>query len=555
MQIDRGATAIRRNATSRPLALLLANGLVAANDRVLDFGCGYGEDVDHLRQLGHDAVGWDPHHRPEGPLEPADVVLCSYVLNVIEKPSERLEALRQVWDLAHRVVLVSVRTTAERRLMEGCTVLGDGWLTSRNTFQTLWSQAEARQLLESSFDAPPIALAPGVFAVFKTQSAEEAWREEVGDRLRRAKIRRGTPIHRPGVLEQLYDDHREAFDWLWTWTSSRGRLPEDDELDEGMAEAVDAAGSIGRAGLVLRQVHDPTPVRRAGKRELLYGEHQEAFDALLDWALMRGRLPDDDEVPKEAEKAVVAAGSVGHAGQVLRAILGDDPLEEAAAERRQALATRFAIARLRRRPRFSDLPATVQRDVRRHFGSYKSACVAADTLLFAVGDTATLAARARRSAVGKLTSDALYVHRSALSALDAELQVYEACAAVLAGVVDGANIIKLHLDKPRVSYLVYPDFDDDPHPALTESWVADLRQLDLRPTDYRERANPPVLHRKELFVTEDHPRRETFRRLTEQEERHGLLDDAHKIGTRVGWSQRLQEAGWELRGHRLVRCG
>jgi hypothetical protein len=57
-----------------------------------------------------------------------------------------------------------------------------------------------------------------------------------------------------------------------------------------------------------------------------------------------------------------------------------------------------------------------------------------------------------------------------------------------------------------------------------------------------------------VFLSPDDPRREKFARLTVQEERAGLLDDAATIGTRSGWAERLRERGYEVRGHRLVRC-
>ena len=56
-------------------------------------------------------------------------------------------------------------------------------------------------------------------------------------------------------------------------------------------------------------------------------------------------------------------------------------------------------------------------------------------------------------------------------------------------------------------------------------------------------ANPPVLHRKETFLTADHPLREKFARLTAQEEKHGLLDDTSTIGTREGWHDAVGRAG------------
>ncbi len=63
-----------------------------------------------------------------------------------------------------------------------------------------------------------------------------------------------------------------------------------------------------------------------------------------------------------------------------------------------------------------------------------------------------------------------------------------------------------------------------------------------------------MLHRKETFLHPDHPLHARFARLTQQEERHGLLDDTATIGTRAGWEQRLRDAGLALCGHRLVRA-
>ena len=71
--------------------------------------------------------------------------------------------------------------------------------------------------------------------------------------------------------------------------------------------------------------------------------------------------------------------------------------------------------------------------------------------------------------------------------------------------------------------------------------------------DYAASANPPILHRKETFLTADHPLHAKFARLTAQEQRNGLLDDTSGIGTREGWSRRLAERGFSLTGHRLVR--
>jgi hypothetical protein len=64
---------------------------------------------------------------------------------------------------------------------------------------------------------------------------------------------------------------------------------------------------------------------------------------------------------------------------------------------------------------------------------------------------------------------------------------------------------------------------------------------------------PSVLHRKETFLLPEHERYSKFARLTAQEEKHSLLAEPSSIGTRDGWTRRLGEGGFVLKGHRLFR--
>lgn len=72
----------------------------------------------------------------------------------------------------------------------------------------------------------------------------------------------------------------------------------------------------------------------------------------------------------------------------------------------------------------------------------------------------------QQSLIGKKLPNALYVHISAIENLDPPLrQHYEKFSQIIATGMEGANIIKFHSDRPKISYLFYPDFDTDPHPA------------------------------------------------------------------------------------------
>jgi DNA phosphorothioation-associated putative methyltransferase len=171
-------------------------------------------------------------------------------------------------------------------------------------------------------------------------------------------------------------------------------------------------------------------------------------------------------------------------------------------------------------------------------------------------DNLTLIDRAcRESKVGKLTPAALYVHMDALADMPVALREYEERARLCVGTAGPpeATLVKLHRLQPTVSYLYYPDFETDAHPALATSVVVHLlRKARITRRDYSLSANPPILHRKELFVPPMHPHRDVFEVLTAQEEAAGLYEQTATIGTRKGWQAILKAHGVRIVGHKLV---
>lgn len=288
--------------------------------------------------------------------------------------------------------------------------------------------------------------------------------------------------------------------------------------------------------------------------EMRWEENQEVLGLLLDAVTALGRLPDVEELP-QAAAVVERFGSLRRAFGFLQKMTGAEAWDAIARRRREDLLVYLALARFRRRPALAQLPPTLQRDMRAFFGTYARACQEADQLLFQAGDAAAVDEACRRATVGKLLPDDLYVHRSALDGLGPLLRIYEGCGRAYLGEVEGANLVKIHRRSGKLSYLVYPDFEADPHPALLRCVRLCLRTRQIECYDYAASANPPVLHRKESFLLPDDPLYARFARLTAQEERHGLLEDASGIGTRNGWAWRLAERGFALKGHRLVRAG
>jgi len=305
---------------------------------------------------------------------------------------------------------------------------------------------------------------------------------------------------------------------------------------------------------LIRTRHRRRHAVKVSRSDRIYDQHREPIDALMEFYSERGRLPAQTEQLDLQEKLKEAAGSLRRAWRVAVTVTPETDWDTVSAERRLDLLVDLALLKLNRRPTFTALPETTRHDVRGLIGSYKQATAEADKLLFTAGDSQVVASAADQSPVGKRLPTSLYLHESALHGLPHVLRVYEGCARWLVGEVEGANIIKLATDKPKVSYLEYPDFDKDPHPALWRTTFVRIGALDIDERNYSASENPPILHRKEIFVANDYPLRQKFVRLTAQEERFGLLaTETRTIGNLRGWQERLIECGVTLRGHRVVR--
>lgn len=150
-----------------------------------------------------------------------------------------------------------------------------------------------------------------------------------------------------------------------------------------------------------------------------------------------------------------------------------------------------------------------------------------------------------------------YVHVDALPLLDADTAERVRQAERLAGVerLTDFNLVRLDDTGPAVALLNYPDFADDPFPALRDSRLVDPDAGTLSYRTYADSLNPPILHRKELFLPPEHPRRAEYSALTAACESVGLFDDPRRIGYRRQWLALIRERGYRLDGHALLPLG
>jgi len=367
---------------------------------------------------------------------------------------------------------------------------------------------------------------------------------------------------RPAWEERGINARPHADGWV-TSTGTFQKFFEQEEL-RGWIDSTLGVQSVAAAPGIFYVFRDPRDgqsfrarqVRRVGVprlhlSEALFEQQRDLLEELCAFIDDHGRVPERNEVAGGPQLASIF-GSIRRAFAVVRQVTGDDRWAVARTAAEKNLLVYLALAAFRGRPKMSELPDGLQRDVRFLFGSYRSAVGEADRLLFAAGRQEDIDAAFKSSPVGKVLPDAFYVHISALATVPPVLRVYEGCAHALVGTVDDVTIIKMQRVERKVAYLSYPKFDKAAHPELATSLRADLRTFDVKWTDFRESENPPVLHRKELFVDEDYPGYARFRRLSEQEDRAGLLGGPG-VGTRRLWNELLGVEGWELAGHSLRR--
>jgi DNA phosphorothioation-associated putative methyltransferase len=494
--IARHLTALTRYTFSAPVQALIRHGLLAGDSTVFDYGCGRGDDLRGLRENGIAASGWDPHYAPEAPRVGADIVNLGFVINVIEDFGERVEALTQAYQLARRVLAVSAMLASTAGPLGR--PLKDGYLTSRNTFQKYYTQAELRDFIEHILDEQAVPVGPGVFFVFRDKDSEQRF------------------------LSQRY----------------RSR------------------GGPSLLGWARPKPERPVRPTRRDRAAQLYEQHSAALDSL--WEIWRelGREPDKSEVP-EAAALEQAFGSLKRAQRFL---LGQKDAAQPEAARRARiddLLVYLALQQFQRRKPYHHLEAGLQRDLKAFFGSYANAQESARRSLFQIADIAALESACREAAERGLgwleEGQSLQLHTSLVPQLPVLLRIYIGCATVLCGDVSTADLVKIHIRSGKVTLLRFDDFTESPLPRLVQRVKVKLREQDIDVFDYGADYPPPLLYRKSRYVNEEFPNYPEQEAFDEALDKLGLFDFSRYGPKPAEFLHKLETHRWAIDGFRLVR--
>jgi hypothetical protein len=411
-----------------------------------DYGCGQGSDVKGLQGLGHQADGWDPVFRPDAPKREADIVNLGYVVNVIEDPAERIEALVDSYRHARRLLVVSALIT-ETVDTGRATQYRDGVLTRWNTFQKFFEQQELQQFIEDGLETTAVPVGLGVFYVFRDPAEQQDF---LSARSRRAidwtriSARLGLGGPPADRWEAVYAEHKELLDSFGSAALALGRLPAEGEFGRAN-ELVEKLGSLKRAlrafvqGGRAKDLSWSEVAARFGigvparpQWEVLCEQHKDLLGAFWKLALELGRMPAPEEFAQHSE-LVAVVGSAKRGMTLLDRKGGGEALKKAAEARRNDLLVYLGLANLRKKVPFGHLSPRLRLDVREFFGNYQRALQQGLELLYAAGDPGEVELACEELKLGWQDEQALYVHRSIVDTLPGVLRAYVGCATALFG--------------------------------------------------------------------------------------------------------------------------
>ncbi|WP_335900945.1 DNA phosphorothioation-associated putative methyltransferase [Shewanella algae] len=436
--IDRHKTAIVRHALSAPMKSLVKHGFLTGDYSLFDYGCGRGDDLRELLAHGIDAAGWDPNHFPEGEIINADVVNLGFVLNVIEDKAERNEALSNAWGFADKLLVVSVML-ANETFINRFTPYKDGVITSRNTFQKYYSQAEIKAYIERCLDEEAIAVAPGIFYVFKDKNEEQRCQQQRYSRSH--QWQQLSTTYTPGNTDKaklIIAQHQPLFDEFWQTCLKLGRLPISEEFPRS-DETKNLLGSHRRVFSVLQSLERATAFEAA--------QQQRKEDLLLYFAmtLFSKRKPYSQQ-PVTLKNDIKAffndyKTALNQAEGLLGTIADQTLIEDACKQAHQTL------------------PASV----------------------YNVGHS-------------------LVFHKSYFEKIPLILRTYVAAALQLYGEIDEqVDLIKIHTTSGKLTLTAYDDYEQSV-PFLVERIKIKMAEQEIDFFDYVDESKRPPLLNKHLYM-------------------------------------------------------
>lgn len=442
IDIDRYKTALVRHELSTPMKNLAKHGYLSGLYSIFDYGCGRGDDLRELEAHGLEALGWDPNFQPDNERVSSSIVNLGFVLNVIEDQDERLEALLGAWDLTEQLLVISVMLANETYIAQ-FKPYKDGVITSRNTFQKYYAQTEIKTYIERHLQEEVIAVAPGIFYIFKDKLEEQQYLQRKYKRHHKwQQLTSPEPVEAKDKAKLLIPQNQEIFDAFWNSCLELGRIPANEEFEQ--SDKIRALiGSHKKVFGLLREMFDTHEFEKAEKRR--------KEDLLLYFAmgLFEKRKPYTQQ-PESLKRDIKALfddykTALSLATELLFAIADADLINKQCKKAHQ------------------HLPASLLND-----------------------------------------GHSLILHRDYIDDLPLLLRAYVGAGLQMYGELnDEIDLIKIHITSGKLTLTAYDDFEKSV-PFLVERIKIKMAEQDIDFFDYVDEKRRPPLLNKHFYLSSEH---------------------------------------------------
>ncbi|MFO6424187.1 DNA phosphorothioation-associated putative methyltransferase [Motilimonas sp. KMU-193] len=488
--IDRYKTAIVRHELSGPMKTLAKQGYLDGRFSIFDYGCGRGDDLRELEAHGIDVLGWDPVFSPDNDKVNSDVVNLGFVLNVIEDQDERLEALLSAWELANKVLVVSVMLANDSYIAQ-FQPYKDGVITSRNTFQKYYAQSEFKGYLERSLQEDAIAVAPGIFYIFKDKLEEQRYLQSKYQRHHTwQQLTSPQPIESKDKSKLVISQNSTLFDDFWNVCLELGRVPANDEFSRS-EEVRSLIGSHKKVFGLLQEMFDTQEFANAEK------SRKEDLLVYFSMGLFDKRKPYTQQ-PESLKRDIKALfddyrTAINLATELLFAIADTELIGEQCVKAHQ------------------QLPASILNE-----------------------------------------GHSLIFHKSYIEKLPLLLRVYVGAALQMYGELDDAiDLIKIHINSGKLTLTQYDDFEKSV-PYLVERTKIKMADQDIDFFDYVDKGRCPPLLNKHLLLDKQSEQYDKQKRFDLRLSKLlGTTATDEVILHRQMFEERLLQAGKTVSGFRI----
>jgi DNA phosphorothioation-associated putative methyltransferase len=442
-EIDRHKTALVRHDLSAPMKNLAKHGFLSGEYSIFDYGCGRGDDLRELEAHGLDVVGWDPNFRPDADKLVSDIVNIGYVINVIEDQDERIEAILGAWELTDKLLVASAMLANETYLAQ-FTPYKDGVITSRNTFQKYFTQAELKTYLEGILEIEAIAVSPGIYYVFRDKELEQHFLQNRNKRHYQWQHKTDPGPTNEENKRLLFTKNSELLESFWLTCLAYGRCPANDEFSK-TNEIAEVIGSNKKAFKLVCDWYDVSEFETSAKmrkEDLTLYFALELFGKRKPYTLQPEDLKRDIKVFFDSYTT-----AQNEAKTLLFSIANVDKITEEC-----FLANEY-------------LPAS-KLDFENEY------------------------------------PHALTFHKKFLDLLSPTLRVYVYAGLQLYGELEDIQLIKIHITSGKLTLLGYAEFDDSPLPQLTERVKIKMAEQQVDFFDYINVNKRPLLIDKIEFIDE-----------------------------------------------------